>query len=105
MRRAAHGLMLIWVLWSTTSLDNDPRLLASGWLFGVKPFPPDSRPVDGWASEGECKIALERHMTFLKNANDSYTPDRWKREGNQSVSRYFPTGMIVVRNRLECRQQ
>jgi hypothetical protein len=105
MRRAAHGLMLIWVLWSTTSLDNDPRLLASGWLFGVKPFPPDSRPVDGWASEGECKIALERHMTFLKNANDSYTPDLWKREGNQSVSRYFPTRMIVVRNRLECRQQ
>ena len=39
MRRAAHGLVLIWVLWSTTSLDNDPRLLVSGWLFGVQPFP------------------------------------------------------------------
>jgi hypothetical protein len=105
MRRAAHGLVMAWVLWSTTSLDNDPRLLLSGFFFGVQSFPADSRPVDGWASEGECKTALERHMTFLKNSNDSYTPGQWKLDGNESVSRYFPTGMIVVRNRLECRQQ
>jgi len=105
MRRTAHGLVLIWVLWSTTSLDHDPRLLVSGWLFGVKPFPPDSRPVERYASAPDCKTALERHMTFLKDSNDSYTPDRWKRQGDESVSRYFPTGMIVVRNRLECRQQ
>ena len=105
MRRAAHGLVLIWVLWSTTSLDNDPRLLVSGWLFGVKSFPPDSRPVDGYAGEPECRTALERHMTFLKAANDSYQPGVWKREADSSVSQNFPTGMIVVRNRLECRQQ
>lgn len=105
MRRLGHGLVLAWVLWSTTSLDNDPRLLTTGWLFKVQPFPADSRPVDGWATEGECKTALERHMTFLKNANDSYTPSQWKREGSDSVSQYFPTKMITVRNRLECRQQ
>ncbi len=105
MRRAAHGLVLIWGLWSTTSLDNDPRLLVSGWLFGVKPFPTDSRPVEGYASQRECKSVLEHHMKFLKEAPDRYTPSRWKREGDESVSRYFPTGMIVVRNRLECRQQ
>lgn len=105
MRHVGHVLVLAWVFWSTTSLDNDPRLLLSGFFFGVKPFPVDSRPVDGYPTEGECKTALERHMTFLKNANDSYTPGQWKREGNESVSEYFPTGMIVVRNKLECRQQ
>ena len=105
MRRAAHGLVLVWVLWSTTSLDNDPRLLVSGWLFNVRPFPPDSRPVEGYASQEQCKNVLEHHMKFLKEANDSYTPGLWKREGDESVSKYFPTGMIVVRNHLECRQQ
>jgi hypothetical protein len=105
MRRLGHVLVLAWVFWSTTSLDNDPRLMVSRFFFGVKPFPPDSRPVDGYPTEGDCKTALERHMTFLKNANDSYTPGQWKREDNESVSEYFTTGMIVVRNRLECRQQ
>lgn len=105
MRRLGHMLVLAWVFWSTTSLDNDPRLLLSGWLFHVQPFPSDSRPADGYATESDCKAALERHMTFLKAANDSYTPGQWRREGNESVSEYFPTGMIQVRNRLECRQQ
>ena len=105
MRHFGHVLVLAWVFWSTTSMENDPRLLLSGFFFGVKPFPVDSRSVDGYPTEGECKTALERHMTFLKNANDSYTPGQWKREGNESVSEYFPTGMITVRNRLECRQQ
>lgn len=105
MRRAAHGLVLIWALWSTTSLDNDPRLLLSGWLFGVQPFPADSRLVEGYASQDACQAVLEHYMNTLKSSNDSYTPGYWKREGDQSVSQFFPTGMIVVRNRLECRQQ
>lgn len=105
MRRFGHGLVLAWVLWSNTSLDHDPRLMLTKWLFNVQPFPADARPVDGWATEGECKTALERHMTFLKDANESYTPGQWEREDNASVSRYFPTKMITVRNRLECRQQ
>ena len=103
MRRLGHMLVLAWVFWSTTSLDNDPRLLLTGWLFDVKPFPTDSRAGDGYPTESDCKIALERHMTFLKAANDSYTPGQWGRQGNDSVSPYFPTKMITMRNRLECR--
>ena len=94
MRRLGHVLVLAGVVWSTTARDNAPRLMVSGFFFGVKPFPPDSRPVDGYPTEGDCKTALERHMTFLKNANDSYTTGQWKREGgNESVSEYFPTGI------------
>ena len=107
MRRMGHGMVLlwIWVLWSTTSLDHDPKLIATGWLFKVKSIAADSRPMDAWQTEAECKSALERHMVFLKNANDAFTPGQWEREGNDSVSPYFPTKMIEVRNRLECRQK
>ena len=105
MRRAAHGLVLIWVLWSTTSLDNDPRLLVSGWLFGVQPFPADSRPAEGYASQAACQAVLERYMSIHKSSNDSYTPDYWKREGDQSGTQDVPTGIIGGRNRLERRQQ
>jgi len=104
MRRMGHMLVLAWVFWSTTSLDNDPRLILTDWLFGVKPFPTDSRPGAGYPTENDCKVALERHMTFLKAANDSYTPGQWERQGNDSVSPYFPTKMITMRNRLECRE-
>ena len=83
MRRLGHGLVLAWVLWSTTSLDNDPRLLVTDWLFKVQPFPADSRPVDGWATEGECKTALERHMSFLRNANGK--PSTWLHGRSRSV--------------------
>ena len=75
------------------------------WLFRVQPFPADSRPADAYATESDCKAALERHMAFLKTANDSYTPGQWRREGNDSVSPYFPTKMITMRNHLECREQ
>jgi hypothetical protein len=105
MRRLGHMLVLAWVFWSTTSLDNDPRLLLTDWLFRVQPFPADSRPADAYATESDCKAALERHMAFLKTANDSFTPGQWRREGNDSVSPYFPTKMITMRNHLECREQ
>ncbi len=98
-----------WVFGSTTSLENDPRLLLSGFFFGARPFPveilvlahdqrPDRERVQHRRWSGTWPLARAP-------ITRSYTPGQWEREGDESVSKYFPTGMISVRNRLECRQQ
>ena len=108
MRKWVGALSLVWLLWSDLSVivkDNPLDTIVLRWLARVPRLQTDRIIAGRYATGGECKAALDRHLITVKAINDGWSRHASEGEGDTGTIHYFPSGIEYARVALRCAEQ